>query len=476
MIFTRIFRERFGRIFLTLAVMGFLGLGASIPTVAASTDFKSLDLADVVRLAGERNVEAVAANETALQAMERYVQARAALLPQVEGAFSATRQTRNLESVGIRSATTGGAGSTFSPVTDPFTVLDARVSAVQRIFDLGAVRRWELAARERGITDSQVEKTRQDVMALAATLYIDARRTRDALTTAKAILVWSRASEKLVRDRMRIGLATEADLWLARRELAIARAQVRLFRSSVYGKLMELNAVLGWEPRTAWEFRQEALPVSRVFLGTGTVARSGGFAAAGGNAPEADGRGTDLGVALKRSERADALKRAADANFFPQVFLQADYGGNGGDWDDLAETYSYGVAVKAPFFEGGLRQSQAAEAASVAREAHVRLEDAARRDTVKKLDARRRLADARMALMARETGVKYRGVVLQFVRSRRATGQGSELDILEARAGLARAEDERSEARAALDQARVEVAHAEGKMKEWIAEPEESVQ
>jgi outer membrane protein TolC len=119
--------------------VGLLGvafvLQAQDPPILPLTLRKSLEIA----LAKDGNAKVEMAQEGILQAEARKNEARAALLPHIDGAVSYQSLTRNLRAFGIEFPTIPGLS--FSTFAGPFTIFDARANATQSIVDLGSVRR-----------------------------------------------------------------------------------------------------------------------------------------------------------------------------------------------------------------------------------------------------------------------------------------------------------------------------------------------
>src|SRR5690242_19776288 len=98
---------------------------------------KSIEIA----LAPEGNTRVEIAREAIAQAEARKNQARAALLPNLDSSFNYQNATRNLAAFGITLPSIPGFA--FSSFVGPFSIIDARASATQSIFDLGAIRRYQ---------------------------------------------------------------------------------------------------------------------------------------------------------------------------------------------------------------------------------------------------------------------------------------------------------------------------------------------
>src|SRR5258706_216400 len=103
-----------------------------------------LSLRHAVELAtsSEGSARIQLATELTRQAQARSTQAKAALLPQIDGAISRENLNRSLVAFGLQ-LQTPVAGFQFPSVIGPFNVFDARVTGTQSIFDLSSYRRYQ---------------------------------------------------------------------------------------------------------------------------------------------------------------------------------------------------------------------------------------------------------------------------------------------------------------------------------------------
>src|SRR6185295_19464848 len=86
----------------------------------------------------------------------------------------------------------------------------------------------------------------------------------------------------------------------------------------------------------------------------------------------------DFKAARASSEGARMHARAAVAERLPSVALYADHGSNGKETERMLGTYSYGVQVSLPIFDGLHMESKKAEEIARAREAQITAMDTKR--------------------------------------------------------------------------------------------------
>src|SRR5215470_4039136 len=103
---------------------------------AWAADPLQLSLKRAVEIAAspEGNAKIQLAGEAVKLAESRQAQARAALLPNVDGTFTAQDLTRSLEAMGVRFQSPIP-GFQFPTFVGPFSVVDARLTGSQSVFD-----------------------------------------------------------------------------------------------------------------------------------------------------------------------------------------------------------------------------------------------------------------------------------------------------------------------------------------------------
>lgn len=425
-------------------------LGTALTAAPAAAE--PLTLQDAMRTASAQNARAVIADGRVRQALEQLHQARSYFFPTVDGLASWDRQTRNLESFGIGSGTAAPASSAApSPVVGPFNVFDARVRITQKLFDLGMLRRFRAAQAAEEWSSLEARRVREDIIALAAVLYIEASRAREAADLSSGLLRLSRKRYLLARDRLRIGSGTPLELSQAKSQLALSRALHRAALTRASARLMDLKSTLGLDA-------DEPLRLA------GTRSLPDPKAASPAELLDAVRQHPNVAAADQRARVQELVRDAQRADALPVLSGSADYGLNGRDAGDAEETYAFGAEVTMPLFDGGRRGARTAEADVQAREAVTDAEDTLRRAQAKALTSDRAVRDARAMVAAKDAAVRYWREHFLSVDAQVRDGSSSELSRLEVSVELLRAEDDRAEALATLDTSVIERAHALGRL------------
>ncbi|MGE5569322.1 MAG: TolC family protein [Rhodospirillales bacterium] len=409
----------------------------------------SLKQAVEIALAPEGNARIQLAEEAMRQSRARSAQARAALLPNVDGQVLYQSQTRNLAAMGIRFNLPfpGVAVPTF---VGPFSTFDARLSATQSVLDFSSIRRFQASRAGIRGAKAETENVREQIAAQVARLYYAALAAQAHWEAVKADVELSETIERLAVNRRNAGVGTGIEVTRAQVQLANDRQRLVVADNQRRQARLELLRGMSMSLDTEVELTDELtyLPVEE----------------------------TDLKQAAERAlaERADlkaqeTRERAARLNYsavkferLPSVAGFADYGSIGTGLGSTLPTRSYGVAVRVPLFDGGRRDARRQESLSELRQEAIRTADLKDQieleirlalDSLRSAEEQLKVAREGLALAERETAQAQR---------RYEAGVAGTLEPADAQARLARARDNQIAALLAHNLARISLAQAMG--------------
>ncbi len=415
-------------------------LALLLPGLLAAQEPVVLNLRETLRRAAERNVESLAADQRVAQALARVDPARAPLTPQVSAGVSAARQTKNLEAMGFPLP------RGQDPVTAPFSTYDARLRITQTLFDPAATRRLEAARRGQALAEADRARTRQDLLALAATDYVEARRAEETVGLAGESVSLAQAKASLARERSAEGTATSLEADEADQAVVEAQAGLISARLADGQARRDLLGTLSMPPDTELRFGDDPLPSAS----TGTRDNP------------------DLRQAQAQWEARKADLAAARGEDIPKASLSADYGYIGKDMSSLKDTYTLGAQANWTFLDGGQRSGRRRELESQTQEAEARSKDIALRTDLKLAQAEESAKAAGELLAAREAELSLAQRQEALARERRSTGMATDLDVRDAAFARAQSKDRREEAAALLWTAEIARRRALGQMEELL--------
>jgi len=416
----------------------------------------SLKRAVEVALLPEGNTNIQLSGEALKQAKSRALQARAALLPDLEGAFTDRSQTINLAAEGLTSVALPFPGFSFPRFVGPFSTTDARVSVQQSIFDFASIRRFQ--ASKTGVSaatqdlDSMAEKVAADV----ARAYLAAVRADADVDTANANVTLSEAVLTQAENQKKAGTGTGIEVTRAKVQLANDRQHLLVAENTRRSAHLELLRVMGTPLETEVRLTDKLgyVPVDAVTLEQA-------------KAQALESR-PDLKAQLEREENARLSASAVKMERMPSLAAFGDYGASGSTLDNSLPTRTYGISLKVPLFDGGRRDARRTEAASQYRSERVRTSDLRQQielDVRLALDALRSAEDQ---VQVAKDGLDLAGSELTQARRRYDAGVANSLEVTDAQTRLERARDNQTQALYNYNVARIDLAQAMGNIRRSI--------
>jgi outer membrane protein TolC len=405
----------------------------------------------------EGNTNIQLSGEALKQAQARSAQARAALLPDVEGAFSDQNLTRNLNAFGLRlDVPVQIPGFLFPTFVGPFSTMDARVSGSQSVFDFSSIRRFQ--ASRVGVTaaKSDVGATEEQVAGRVARAYLAAVRADADVETAEANVALSQAVQKQAEHQKEAGTGTGIEITRARVQLSNNRQQLLVAQNARRRAHLELMRAMGirLDTELALSDKLAYVPVDAVTI------------------EQAKARALDERPDYKAQQEREATARlsasATKLERMPSVAAFGDYGANGTGFSNSLPTRTVGVSVRVPIFDGGRRDARRAESESQYHSEKIRTNDI--KDQIE-LDVRLALdglSSAEEQVKVAREGLELAENELTQARRRYDAGVAINLEVTDAQTRLERARENQTAALYNHSLSRIELAQAMGMVRRAI--------
>lgn len=422
-------------------------LAMGIAHVTAAQSPVRLTLGDAARSAIARSATAEIARLRVDEARARVGEARSALLPSLSADVLQSGRTFN-------TATFGLSLPGFDPngqVEGPVNTLDVRGRIGQSIFDQGA--RARVNAAKSGVTASTAEATAvaEQAAATASAAYVRAVRAEAHLHSRMADSALSADLLTIARDLLESGVGIALDVTRAQSQLAGVRAQLIVARNDRARSRLELLRAVGLPLDAPVELVDTlglppAEPVPDEAQAVDVALRQ-----------RADVRAAEEQIAAIRSQIL-----AIRAERLPSVGVVADQGFIGKNPAHLLPTYTWGLQVSVPVFDGSRRANRIAGQSAVMREVEVRERDLRTQITIEVRGALLDLNAAREQVDAVNERVRFAEQELAQARDRFSAGVAGNADVISASLSLSAARTSLVEAEAAYQSARVTLARAQG--------------
>jgi outer membrane protein TolC len=429
-----------------------------IPAFAASPDALQLSLKKAVEIAvapdGATRVKL--AEEELRQSRARANEARAALLPNLNGSLSYQSETSNLKAFGFNIQIPPTIPLRIPTFVGPFDVLDARASATQSVFDLSSILRYRGARVLVEASKQDRESTDRQVTDQVARAYLAGLRADAALETAHANVDLSEALLRLAESQKDAGTGTGIEVTRAQVQLANDRQLLLVAENERDRAHLQLLKTMGLRLETPVELTDKLS-----YTPTATVEEAKAVETARRNRSE-------LKAQLEREHNARLGYDATKFERLPTLAAFGNYGDLGTGVGAAVPTRAVGISLQVPVFDGGRRDARRVESASAMREEQIRTADL--RDQID-LDVRLALDSLRSSdaqVKAAEEGLQLSEQELAQAERRYKAGVTNSVEVTDAQTRLSRARENRIAALYNYNLARIDLGTAMGAIETMI--------
>lgn len=440
--------------------MRYVWVLAAAAAIAAAQDRGPIQLsmkrAVEIATSPEGSTQIQLSGEALKQAELRSKEARAALLPDLESAFSYQNRTANLAAQGITLTHSPFPGVSFPVFVGPFTNMDARISGSQSILNLSSIRQYQASKVGVFAAKSDSENTSEQVAASVARAYLAAVKGDTDVDTAQANVMLSQAVLTQAENQKAAGTGTGIEITRARVQLANDQQRLLVAQNNRKAAHLRLLRAMGLRLDTETQLtdKLEYLPVDAVTLDQAKA--------------QAIKERPDYKAQLERQSNARLSASSVAMERLPSLAALGDYGSSGAGFSTVLPTRTYGISLKVPIFDGARRDARRAEAASQYRSEAVRTNDL--REQVE-LDVRLaldELSSAEDQVKVAKDGMDLSQNELEQARRRYQAGVSDSLEVTDAQTRLERARDNQTAALYNYNVARIDLAQALGSVRRAI--------
>jgi len=434
-----------------------------------------------IALSPEGNTYIQLSDENVRQAKSRTVEARSAMLPDIEAQAEQATVMKSLAALGLDLATnqtlldaenslTGPLANTVEKpllndiikdiprVVGPFNSVDVRVRVTQSVLDFSSFRRYQssraalrAAQQDRGNTDDSVSST-------VAKAYLAALRADADVEAYQANVALAEAVLKQSQNQKEAGTGTGIEVTRAKVQLSNEKQHLLMVQNDRSKAYLQLLRAMGLNLATELELTDK---LSYTPVETVDVQQAMGEALK--NRP-------DIKAQAERETAARLNANSVKLERLPSLYAFADYGttGTNGNIVSLLPTRDYGFALRVPIFDGGRRDARRAETASQFRQERVRTNDLHEQIELEIRTALDTLHSAEEQLKVAEEGLTLSDSELTQARRRFGAGFASNLEVTDAQTRLERARDNRIDALFSYNVARIDLGKAMGNVRGMI--------
>jgi outer membrane protein TolC len=403
----------------------FLG---GVPSGAPTEGVITIGILDAMNRALEHNLGVLTADEQLGRAQGTRWKELAALLPNVNGRVSETRQEINLQAFGF-----GAFGAAFAGVptiVGPFNVFDARVYVSQAVVDLGALNTTRSEGHNVAAARYTYQGARDFVVWVAGDLYLQALAAAARVESARAQQETAQTLYDQAVDLRQNGIVAGIDVLRAEVQLNVEKNRTTSAANDAEKAKLQLARVMGLPLG-----QQFALDPTLPDLPTPDLSLDQAI-------ERAYQTRADYQAALERVRAAEASRAAIIGEALPAVRVNADFGDIGLSPTDSHGTFSVTGALQIPIFQGGRMHGRLMEA-----DADLR----ARRSEAEDLkgsiyyDVRTAYLDLQSTMDQLDVATKARDLASQQLtqsRDRFLAGVASNIEIIQAQESVAVANEQ----------------------------------
>lgn len=437
-------------------------LVASLPLAAQSPiPPVRLSLGEATRLAAKQSASTEVARFREQQASARITQRRADLLPNLSLNAGESGRTFNTSTFGIQFPTVPGQRPFFDPngeIAGPTYAVDFRGHVSENLIDFGALGRIRAAKASAAAVSADVSNAAEQSATLAATAYLRALRADAQLAARVADSVLADSLLGIAREQVNAGVGVGLDVTRSQSQLASIRAQLISARNERNRARLDL-------------LRAVNLPLDAPMVLTDSLARLPITDAPPG-VPEAIQTAMrtrpDLRAADLQIRAAEQQVSAIRAERLPSLGIGADYGAITAANDkqpslsNLLRTYTWGLQVSLPIFEGGRREGRIEEQRALVGELTARRRELEQQASLDVRGALLDMASAREQVGAARERLRLGEQEVTQARDRFRAGVSGNADVITASLGLNASRTQLVDALTNYQAARISLARAQG--------------
>ncbi len=427
-------------------LLRFTAILALLAAAQASAAPLKLTLKDAVQTALKQNPGVVTANLNIAQAQENTKLSRSALLPQV--GISATDAVRRVNIEAQICVKFAG----FPQHIGPFWVVQVGVGAEAPLLDLAVYRRYK--ASKEGIRAAEADRTsvREENVFLVVSQYLGGLRAAADVKAARSRAELAKALLDQATDLQKNGVSAKIDTLRADVEYQNERQRLIESETQLKTSLFGLARLLNLDPAQDIELVDQVS-----FFETPEFNAEQGLEAAYRARPELQ--------ALEARVRALELeRRAASDQRLPKLSVTGAWAQQGLTMSSMIPTYNYQANLDIPLYTGGRIRAQMAEADIELKKIAQNRQELRNRIALEVKTAAAQLDSARSQVEVANRAVKLADEEVTQARDRFSAGVASNIEVITAQDGLARANDNQIVALYRYNQARADLSRATGQI------------
>ena len=307
----------------------------------------TLSLQDAIQRGLKQNLGLISGTQTTRLARAQQDRAHSSLLPTLSARVADTEQQVNLAAFGFNFHFPG---ISIPTVVGPFNVFDARAYFSQSLLDLQARNNSRASMHLTQAAELSYKDARDIVVLLVASSYLQVIADEARIEEARTEVGTAQALFQKASDQLKAGLAPALDALRAQVELQSEQTRLRAFENDAAKDKLSLARLIGL-PLQQNYMLADKVPYADLIPPDLT-----------GALDQALKSRSDYRAADARVKAAELSRKAAVAERYPTVAVNADYGDIGAQPWNSHGTFSASVGMRVSIFDGGRIRSEIEQA------------------------------------------------------------------------------------------------------------------
>jgi len=416
----------------------------SVPEGKAVPGALNVSLEEAVQRGLKQNLGVLLSSDTLDAARGGRWQALSALLPS-----AVTETSLNTHQLDLK-ATIGLQIPGVPPVIGPFGVFDTRAYVDQTVFDWQSIERARSSSQLVNAAQYGYRSARDIVVVAVASSYLLTIADEARVTSALAQRDTARALYQQTSDQRTAGVAAAVDVLRSDVELQARQQELIVARNSLAKQKLVLARVIGLPAGQMFDLTTDVPyhPLATMSLDEALLV--------------AYAQRPDYQSAIARLQSAELQRKAAAAERYPSISVEADYGDIGVTPATSHGTVNAAGVLTVPIFEGGRIHGDILEANAAYRRARERMSNLRAQIDQDVRDAFLDLQASSARVSVEKNAITLANETLQQSRDRFASGVTDNIEVVQAQESVAAANDAYIDSLYSYNIAKISLARAMG--------------
>ena len=396
----------------------------SVPSGKATPEILSLSLREAIDRGLRYNLALLLNEQSTRESRGQRWEALSHLLPHLTTETREAKEMVNLKAIGFPSTI-----HNVNPISGPFNVFDTRAYLSSAILDFHALRNERAASEQVRAAQYTYQDARNLVVLVVGNAYLQSIAADSRVHEAEAQVNTAQALYELAVDRLNAGLSPEIDMLRAKVELTFRKEQLIAVRNEDSTAKLNLTRVIGLP-----DDQKFTLSTEMPFEPLRGIALEKALSDAYANRP-------DYKAAVAAIRAAEERRRAIEAERWPSLSFDGNYGDIGLAPSDSHGTFLAQVSVKIPVFQGRRVQGELIEADAQLKQMQQQLENLKGQISYDVRTSLLNLETAAQQVAATRSNVGLAQQTLAQARDRFKSGVTDNIEVIQAQEAVASADE-----------------------------------